>query len=543
MLQLQSRTSRVSVVTENFTAPQWHEPLYMARFLTRSLSACLLSAVRGLCQTAEVSETRTFASVSRVQSRLRKLLQPALSAKPFWLKAELSSVNHSKGRLYCDLVEMQNGRVMAKMRCTIWPRDLAEIKTRLKGARLDELLEDGNEVGLRCTIQYHELYGMSVNAVDIDPNESLGALERKKQEMIQRLRKENLLGDNAKLAVRNLPQRIGLVASRGTAGYKDFVETIVASGYSMTIYAADARVEGEDTERSVLRALERLSTLDLDLIVILRGGGSRLSLSYMDNEAIARAIAGHRYPIWTAIGHEIDTSVIDALAHTSFKTPTAVAEHLVARYSRAEEDLRAAKLTLKRALALRLRPELVRQREARTRLMAGANRRLRERSIADKNSGQRFRYLALGRLQTEGVRLQQARRDISSLSMERHLRAQRFLREAKKSLDKTTDRAVRRYREKSSLMLARLLAPTALNRLRSEGQKLDAWRQILRAADPRRNLERGYALVYDSAGVLLRNSSEAQVGQNLRVQMADGILVSTVDSHEKTIDKTTEIED
>ncbi|MBL4636572.1 MAG: exodeoxyribonuclease VII large subunit [Kofleriaceae bacterium] len=478
-----------------------------------------------------MSEERRFASVSRVQSRLRKLLEPALSAAPFWLKAELSSVNHSKGRLYCDLVEMKNGRVVAKMRCTIWPRDLTEIKARLESARLDELLEDGNEVGLRCSIQYHELYGMSVTAIDIDPNESLGALERKKQEMILRLRKENLLGENGKHTVPRLPRRIGLVASRGTAGYKDFVATIASSGYAMTILAADARVEGEDTERSILNALNHLATLDLDLIVILRGGGSRISLSYMDNEAIARAIAGHRYPIWTAIGHEIDTSVIDALAHTSFKTPTAVAEHLVGRYASAEEELRAAVDRLKRAVALRLGPEESRQREARKRLQLGATRLLRERDVEDKNHAVRFRYLVEGRLRTEDARLSQARREISSRSLERHARAFSTLEEARKSLDKTTGRALSRFADKRERLQTRLCAPTALNRLRGEGIRLDAWRQILRAADPVRNLERGYALAYDAAGKVLRASTDAPVGSTVRVRLADGFIVSTVDSH------------
>ena len=306
---------------------------------------------------AVATEGRTFASVSRVHSRLRKLLEPALNAKPFWIRAELSSVSGSGGRLYCDLVELKDGRVVAKLRCMIWSRELTIIRQKLADARLDDLLGDGNEVGLRCNIQYHDLYGMSVTAVDVDSAESLGALERKRIEIIERLRKGKLLEKNAECRVPALPRRIGLVASRDTAGYKDFVTTIAASGYAITIFAADARVEGDATEVSVLRALKQLQTLDLDLIVLLRGGGSRVSLSYMDNEAIARAIANCSRPVWTAIGHEIDTSVLDAVAHTSFKTPTAVAEHLVARYAQADEKLQSALRELRRLVQLRLRPE------------------------------------------------------------------------------------------------------------------------------------------------------------------------------------------
>ena len=325
------------------------------------------------------TEGRTFASVSRVHSRLRKLLEPALNAKPFWIRAELSSVSGSGGRLYCDLVELKDGRVIAKLRCTIWPRELTLIRERLAAARLDDLLGDGNEVGLRCHIQYHDLYGMSVTAVDVDPAESLGALERKRIEIVERLRNEKLLEKNSQHSIPALPRRIGLVASRDTAGYKDFVTTIKASGYAITIYAADARVEGDSTESSVLRALRQLATLDLDVVVLLRGGGSRVSLSYMDNEAIARAIANYKIPVWTAIGHEIDTSVLDAVAHTSFKTPTAVGEHLIARYLQADEKLQGALRELRRLVQIRLRPERDRIDGSGELIKSFTNRVLRER--------------------------------------------------------------------------------------------------------------------------------------------------------------------
>ena len=480
------------------------------------------------------SESRNFATVSRVHARLRKLLEPALNAKAFWLRAELSSVNHSKGRLYCDLVELRDGRVIAKFRCTIWPRELAEIKGRLQEARLDELLEDGNEVGLRCQIQYHELYGMSVNAVDIDPSASLGALERKKQEIISRLRAEKLLDKNASHAVAALPKRIGLVASRDTAGYKDFVATLQASGFGMTVFSADARVEGDDTERTVLRALDALSNLDLDLVVVLRGGGSRISLSYLDNEAIARAIADHPHPIWTAIGHEIDTSVLDAVAHTFYKTPTAVAEHLVSRFTTAEERLQQASISLRNLVELRLRPERTRVDGAGERLVGLVSRTLRERRLEEETNAKTFRLLVQQRLGAEDARLVNARGQLLGLAKQRRAIAGRALDEHHKSLHKTIGRALERRREIGRRLHERLVSPTALNRLRNESQRTAAWTQILRAADPARNLERGYALVYDAEGALLRGIDSLEIGQELRTKLSDGVVVSSVQQTEKS---------
>lgn len=473
------------------------------------------------------TEGRTFASVSRVHSRLRKLLEPALNAKPFWIRAELSSVSGSGGRLYCDLVELKNGRVVAKLRCTIWPRELTLIRERLAAARLDDLLGDGNEVGLRCHIQYHDLYGMSVTAVDVDPAESLGALERKRIEIVERLRNEKLLGKNSEHTVSALPRRIGLVASRDTAGYKDFVTTIKASGYAITIYAADARVEGDSTESSVLRALKQLATLDLDVVVLLRGGGSRVSLSYMDNEAIARAIADYKVPVWTAIGHEIDTSVLDAVAHTSFKTPTAVGEHLIARYSQADEKLQGALRELRRLVQLRLRPERDRIDGSGELIKSFTKRVLRERRGEGKSHAHRFRLLVQKRLTTEDARLARSKTELESLARQQSSVAFRALLEHRKSLHKTMGRAMNTRVDAKKRLQDRLVSQVVLNRLRSERQRTAAWQQVLRSADPARNLERGYALVYDEAGSLLRSVHDIQAGQTLRAELADGSVQST----------------
>ncbi len=490
-----------------------------------------LSLPHSTCKAPGVAtEGRTFASVSRVHSRLRKLLEPALTAKPFWIRAELSSVSGSGGRLYCDLVELKDGRVVAKLRCTIWPRELTLIRERLAAARLDDLLGDGNEVGLRCHIQYHDLYGMSVTAVDVDPAESLGALERKRIEIVRKLRKENLLAKNSENVVPVLPRRIGLVASRDTAGYKDFVTTIAASGYAITIFAADARVEGDATEASVLRALRQLASMDLDVVVLLRGGGSRVSLSYMDNEAIARAIASYKIPVWTAIGHEIDTSVLDSVAHTSFKTPTAVGEHLIARYTQADEKLQGALRELRRLVQLRLRPERDRIDGSGERIRSFAKRVLRERRGEGESHAHRFRLLVQKRLTTEDAQLVRFRTELESLARQQSSVAFRALLEHRKSLHKTIGRALNTRIDSKKRLQERLVSQAVFNRLRSEGQRTAAWRQVLRAADPARNLERGYALVYDQEGALLRSIRDVKKGQPLRTELVDGFVQSTAET-------------
>jgi exodeoxyribonuclease VII large subunit len=133
-------------------------------------------------------------------------------------------------------------------------------------------------------------------------------MELKKREIIERLQKEGLFKANKKRNVPTMPLRIGLVTSSGSAAYNDFIKTLIASGYGFRIYCADAMVQGGQTEKSVLRALGVLAALDVDLVFLIRGGGSKTDLYFLDNEAIARRISSYPKPVWTGIGHEIDHS-------------------------------------------------------------------------------------------------------------------------------------------------------------------------------------------------------------------------------------------
>ena len=117
----------------------------------------------------------------------------------------------------------------------------------------------------------------------------------------------------------------------GSAGFKHFSETLTGFQYPVFVKVADSRMQGHRTESNVLSAIDTLEASDVDLIVVLRGGGSKLDLSDLDNEKIARKIAMCKLRVWTAIGHETDESVLDFVSHSKFKTPTAVAEEILNR--------------------------------------------------------------------------------------------------------------------------------------------------------------------------------------------------------------------
>ena len=232
------------------------------------------------------AEDKRFYSLSAITNRIQEILQPHIG-KLFWVKAEVSSGRERGGSFYCDLVESdESGKIVAQMRCTIWNRDLSNIKSQFKEHDLDLILDDGTAVGFQCSLQFHPQFGLSLKAVGADPAFALGELELKKKEILDRLTKEGLLEPNKRLVVPLLPQRIGLITSKGSAACNDILKTFSSSGIGFKIFLADATMQGVKTEGSVLSALNGLETLNVDLVVIARGGGSKTDLFYLDNKPL-----------------------------------------------------------------------------------------------------------------------------------------------------------------------------------------------------------------------------------------------------------------
>ena len=322
------------------------------------------------------NKTKRFFSLSDVTARIQAILQPHIG-KPFWVKAEISSGRERGGSFYCDLVETdESGKIIAQIRCNIWNRDLDRIRSQFKEYDLDLKLDNGTMVGFQCSLQYSSQYGLSLKVVDADPAFALGELELRKKEILDRLTREGLLEPNKKVSVPLLPQRIGLVSSKGSAACNDILKTFSTSPFGFQVFLADSIVQGLQTEASVLRALDALEGLDLDLVIIARGGGSKTDLFYLDNEAIARRIAGYRYPVWTGIGHETDLGILDHVANRHFKTPTAVAEEIVARFVEVKRHLEEAAARFSSTWSYRFKMDRAWLDEAKTGIRQGTRKLL-----------------------------------------------------------------------------------------------------------------------------------------------------------------------
>jgi exodeoxyribonuclease VII large subunit len=471
---------------------------------------------------------RKFFPLSKITERISTILQPAVG-KTFWVKAEISSGRERGGSFYCDLVETNDdGKVIAKMSCTIWQRDLSSIRNLFKVRGMDLILTDGTVVGLQCSIQYSPQYGLSLRVVDADPAFALGELELKKRELIERLQKDGIFEQNKKCFVPTLPQRIGLITSQESAAYNDFIKTLKTSGFGFKVYFADAMMQGDQTEKSVLRALGRLLSYDLDVVVLIRGGGSKTDLYYLDNELIARSIAACELPVWTGIGHEIDTSVLDYVANRYFKTPTAVAEDLVARYVEMRRHLDEATARFKSTWSFRLEAEKENMLDANTGLKQGTRKLMDFTAAMLKERAQELSRRVLERISREQLHVAEYRATLQAKPMTvicnlRERVATRL--QNLRSLVRNRINAEKIHRDELG---KRFQLPRFLNVIQNERRGLQSKSAVLKAADPQTALKRGFALVYREDGALVKSRGQVVAGQTIRTTLADGAIVSTI---------------
>lgn len=275
-------------------------------------------------------------SLSELNACVRDAIRGALP-ETYWVRAELSDVrvNLSSGHCYLELVEKHpsSGALVAKARGTIWNRTYQQLKPYFEG-ETGQRFSSGLKVLVKVSVDFHELYGYNLVVWDIDPSYTLGDLLRKRMEIIRRLQEDGVYTLNKELPLPVPVQRIALVTSPTAAGYEDFVSQLHANraGYCFYVKLFPATMQGEKAEESIIRALDRIyAYIDFfDVVVILRGGGSVADLNCFDSYPLAAHCAQFPLPVITGIGHERDDSVVDLVAHTRLKTPTAVAEFLIA---------------------------------------------------------------------------------------------------------------------------------------------------------------------------------------------------------------------
>ncbi len=287
-----------------------------------------------------------YISLSELNLQIKKKIENQFSER-IRIVAEISELRESRGHAYIELSEKsEDDTVLAKARATVWARTYGMLKSYFESST-GHRLEAGLKVLIVVQVVFHEVYGFSLNIIDIDPTYTIGEIERKRLFIIKRLEEEGVTDMNKELDFPLVPQRIAVISSKTAAGFGDFLNQLQKSSFNFELKLFEAAMQGEDTEESVVSALDQIfeEEENFDLVVIIRGGGAKSDLAWFDSYKIAVNIAQFPLPVVTGIGHERDQSISDLVAHYSLTTPTAVAEFLIDRLNEFYERLEISEKT------------------------------------------------------------------------------------------------------------------------------------------------------------------------------------------------------
>ncbi|MDE7456680.1 MAG: exodeoxyribonuclease VII large subunit [Prevotella sp.] len=280
----------------------------------------------------------------------------------YWVEAELSECRERGGHCYMELIEKDatTNTPVARASAKCWRQTWQMVQPYFERTTRQPL-RAGLKVLLRVYAQFHEAYGFSWIVTDIDPTYTLGDMARKRQEIIRQLKEAGVFDLQRELSIPLFAKRIAVISAAGAAGYGDFCRQLEDNdyGFRFTITLFPAIMQGEQVEPSVIHALNQIyeRSHDFDVVCILRGGGATADLSGFDTLALAENVAQFPLPIITGIGHERDESILDMVANTRVKTPTAAAALLIDNLHRVLNRIEQAEGTLAHYINERLRSQ------------------------------------------------------------------------------------------------------------------------------------------------------------------------------------------
>ena len=422
-----------------------------------------------------------------LNSLVRELVEVSFD-KPYWVVGELSDASTPAfgGHFYGELVQKDEAsdRIVARARITCWARNYNIIRLRFQ-KEAGETLRKGLQVKLLVKVSFHEQYGYSLNVLDIDSTFTLGDLAKRRREILLQLEKDGILHDNQSLPLPRLLRRIAVISSPTAAGYGDFCHQLEQNdfGFRFDVKLFPAVMQGEQVPESIIAALEAIaSPPTFDLVVIIRGGGASSDLSDFDSYELAACIAQYPLPVLTGIGHERDETVLDFVAHTRVKTPTAAAAFIIQH--------QAAEAALLDDLYMRL------TRLADDRIYREKQRLERQRTVLP--------LLFSNFIQGRQSRLQ--------------LLAERIQSTARQRLEREPSR---------SELLRQRLTSSLTRRIEHEKHHLQLMEQRLASLDPRLLLKRGYSIT-TCRGKVVRSADGLAEGDVLTTSIEHGEIHSTV---------------
>jgi exodeoxyribonuclease VII large subunit len=455
------------------------------------------------------ADSRSIKKLSELNLEVQSIIR-GYFPENIWIIAEISEIKiNSAGHCYLELIEKDQNtdKIKARARATIWSFAFRMLKPYFESATGYEI-KQGIKILISVKVEFHEVYGYSLNITDIDPTYTLGDIERKRQEIITRLEKEGVFNMNKDLTLSPVPQKIAIISSETAAGYEDFINQLDNNPFGYMFYHRlfPGIMQGEHAESSIIQAFERIFTYSdfFDAVVIIRGGGSKSDLATFDNYNIAYYITQFPVPVLTGIGHEQDETIADMVAHTRLKTPTAAAEFLINRVSEFEQILIQSKIKLERLSEALLSHYQKSLNSIQQRIIGIISIRMQYHSDRLGNLFDKIRFATTSLLAKLDLQHQHYIRNFLPVVKNRLSFHSMVLENLKLSLRSKIDKAL----EINNMHLGLLY-------------------QRNKDLDPKKILERGYSItMFD--GKPLRNSNQVQKGNIIKTQLHDGRIASEI---------------
>ena len=426
-------------------------------------------------------------SVAELCAVIRAVIEQTMG-DDVWVEGEISGIHRSRtGHVYFDLVEPGEGPGVAPVATipVVLFRESRDRVNRLLRRHGDPIrMSDGVCVRIQGRVAYYPPSAqVQLRMSSIDPTYTLGKLAAGRDALLAELSKEGILRANATQLLAPVPLRVGLVTSVGSAAHADVNTVLTTAGLAFTVVEVDTPVQGMGAEMSVAAAIRAATQAGVDVLLVARGGGSKTDLAVFDHEIVARAIAAAAVPIVTGIGHDIDRTVADEVAHTSTTTPTAAAQFVVGTVQSWLDQL-------------------------------GDH----ERSLA---------YAGRRALQRADQRVDTVRNGVAVLTANALDRSDRFLVARCSRLVRAERSSQRRAVDQIAQAAARL-GVAQRHCLATAVRRVDAVEAQVRVLDPALALARGWSITRGSDGRVVRSADHVASGDVVTTQLADGDLTSTI---------------
>ncbi len=456
------------------------------------------------------AEPKIF-SLKQVLQSIRKTIEERYQSL-YWVKAEMHKLNrYPSGHCFPELLQKEDGKIVAQISGTIWKQNFERINQRFMEV-VKEPLKDDLTLLMQIRISFHEVYGLSLEIVDIDPSYSLGELQRERLETLKKLKELRLIDANQQLDFPLLPKRIAVISAPASKGLNDFYQVLENNKYGYLIERElfPAYVQGDLAINSIIEQLRVLRgrTDDFDIVVIVRGGGGEVGLSCYNNFLLCKEIADFPLPVLTGIGHSTNLTVAEMIAFRNAITPTELGEFLIQTFREFDLEVRDLGERLEANTLYFIEQRLLELGRNSEKLHGKTKETLLRRNHELEQSGQLLRHRT-ERFIADQKRLQENyQQKIAEKSM-------RYTQTERNGIDQIL------YRLENSV------EKTLINQTRN----LKDFEQTVRLLDPINVLNRGYSITTINGKI--PTEKDLKEGATLETRTKEFILQSTLTHKEK----------